>query len=232
MSDGNGDRPDPLARYASTPVELQERLVAERSGTPHLIYRDGEGRQVIRMLAGVTEPLTIGRFDECDISIGWDAEVSRLHAALEVTGPHWTIVDEGLSRNGSYINGKRLPGRRRLADGDMIGVGQTTLVFRSPGRSRGDTTTPSGNAGVAATLTPTDRRLLVALCRPLKDSGQTLPASNQAIADELHLAVPAVKKRLTSLFLRFGLEHVPQAEKRLRLAVIALETGIVIYAEL
>ena len=30
----------------------------------------------------------------------------------------WTVVDDGLSRNGTYVNGERIHGRRRLVDGD------------------------------------------------------------------------------------------------------------------
>ena len=59
----------------------------------------------------------------------WDTEVSRLHAVLARVGDEWTIADEGLSRNGSFVNGQRLRGRRRLRDGDAITIGRTLLVF-------------------------------------------------------------------------------------------------------
>ena len=48
---------------------------------------------------------------------------------LERVGGAWTLVDDGLSRNGSCVNGRRVHGRRRLDDGDAIVVGRTQLVF-------------------------------------------------------------------------------------------------------
>src|SRR5258708_7029888 len=91
----------PTALHASTPRELKERLVAERAGGAHLVYRDGDGRQVIRVLGPLGQTVTIGRHAECDISLEWDAQVSRLHAELRLVGREWTVVDDGLSRNGS-----------------------------------------------------------------------------------------------------------------------------------
>ncbi|MGZ4182186.1 MAG: FHA domain-containing protein [Solirubrobacteraceae bacterium] len=44
-----------------------------------------------------------------DVSIGWDAEVSGLHAELQAFSGEWTIVDDGLSTNGTYVNGSRRP---------------------------------------------------------------------------------------------------------------------------
>src|SRR3954464_13859656 len=45
--------------HGSTPVELQQRLDAERLGVPFLLDRDGEQRQVLVALE--RERLTIGR---------------------------------------------------------------------------------------------------------------------------------------------------------------------------
>src|SRR6202142_2906776 len=106
----------PLAAHASTPVELKQRLEAERSGQPHLIYRDLERRQVIYELSRDRDRVPIGRRPESDVSLAWDREVSRLHAELRRVGRDWTIVDDGISRNGSFVNTLRLQGRHRLID--------------------------------------------------------------------------------------------------------------------
>ena len=37
--------------------------------------------------------------------LDWDSEISRVHAALERIGDDWTVVDDGLSHNGTYLNG-------------------------------------------------------------------------------------------------------------------------------
>jgi hypothetical protein len=56
--------------------------------------------------------------------------VSRLHAVIEWTGTYWAVVDDGLSRNGTFVNGERLTGRRRLRSGDVIWIGATEVTYR------------------------------------------------------------------------------------------------------
>jgi pSer/pThr/pTyr-binding forkhead associated (FHA) protein len=226
MSDDPLDNPSPLAPHASTPQELKARNDAERTGKPHLVYRDEHGHQVLRMLDGGDGSLAIGRRGELDILLDWDPRVSRLHARLEAVGSDWTVVDNG-STNGSFLNGERLQGPHLLRHGDQLLVGRTVIVFLSPTSTRGYTTTPAGDTLIRRDITEADRRVLVALCRPYKDFGQAVPATNKVIAAELAYSVPTVKKRLSALFVRFGLENEPQAVKRTRLAVIALSTGIV-----
>ena len=63
-------------------------------------------------------------------------------------------------------------------------------------------------------LSESQRKVLVALCRPLKDSAYAAPATNKEIADEVHLSVDAVKAHLRVLFERFGLDALPQNQKR------------------
>ena len=77
--------------------------------------------------------LWIGRSASAHVQLDWDEEVSALHAQLEVVGDECTLVDEGLSRNGSFVNGERVSGRRRLRDGDMLRFGQTVVLYRAPG---------------------------------------------------------------------------------------------------
>jgi pSer/pThr/pTyr-binding forkhead associated (FHA) protein len=229
----DGDPPiPPNEPHRSTPREIKERLEAERSGRPHLIYRDGDQRQLIHFLTDVGRPVTVGRAADRDVSLGWDAEVSRLHATLEAAGTDWLIADDGLSRNGTFLNGERIVGQRRLSHDDLIVVGRTALVYRSAPQIGGMTTRAGGATSVRESVSDADRRLLIALCRPLKEPRHTVPATNRAIADELHLAVPTVKKRLSALFIRFGIDDLPQAQKRSRLAVIAFESGIVTMRDL
>ena len=53
-------------------------------------------------------PRTIGRRLEADIALPWDRQVSRVHAELRRLAGEWTIVDDGLSQNGTYVNEVRL----------------------------------------------------------------------------------------------------------------------------
>ncbi len=207
----------------STPGEVKARLDAERRGEPFLLYRDGHGAQVIVPLAG---PMTVGRRPERDVALEWDSEVSRLHAQFEPVGPDWTVVDDGLSRNGTFVNGERVSGRRRLRDGDRLVFGDTPITFRAPADSA-DSTAAVATMGAAPLLTEVQRKILVALCRPLKDSAYATPATNRDIAAEVHLSVDAVKAHLRVIFERFGLDALPQNQKRARLAAMALVNGVV-----
>ncbi|HYS36246.1 MAG TPA: hypothetical protein VEO01_11500, partial [Pseudonocardiaceae bacterium] len=80
----------------------------------------------------------------------------------------------------------------------------------------------------AARLTTAQRSVLVALCRPYKDERPyATPSTNQQIAAELSLSLDAVKTRLRILFHKFGIDHLPQNQKRACLVEMALRFGLV-----
>jgi DNA-binding CsgD family transcriptional regulator len=213
--------------HSSTPTEIQRRLEAERRGAPFLLLHDGAGRQVIHELPPDAASVTVGRRTDNDVSLGWDPEVSRVHAQLEHVGGEWAVVDDGLSRNGTFVNGERVTARRRLRDGDRIVFGETPVLYRAPQASGWQSTAAVRLGDAGGTLTPVQRRVLVALCRPVKLSAYGTPASNREIAAEVFLSVDAVKAHLRVLFERFGLEGLPQGQKRARLAAAALVNGVV-----
>ena len=218
----------PLDTHVATPQELKDRIAAERRGTPFLVYRNGGDVQVIVELAAHHERLTIGRRPTNDIVLDWDSEISRVHAALERIADDWTVVDDGLSHNGTHLNDHRITSRERLKDGDVLTIGGVTLAFRTPaGSSASAPTITALGPHVGEQLTPAQRRVLVALCRPFKDSNYATPATNQQIADELVVSVDAVKSTLRSLFEAFGIAALPQNQKRASLALQALRTGVV-----
>jgi pSer/pThr/pTyr-binding forkhead associated (FHA) protein len=147
---------------------------------------------------------------------------------LELVGGECTLVDDGLSRNGSYVNGDRVHGRRRLRDGDVLRFGNTLVQYREPVAETGDSTVAATGILTSASLSDAQRRVLVALCRPFKDGSEfATPATNQQIADELFLSVEAVKTHLRALFGKFEVEDLPQNRKRLALAERALQSGLV-----
>jgi pSer/pThr/pTyr-binding forkhead associated (FHA) protein len=217
----------PLARHAATAHELYDRLGAERGAHPFLVFRDGEGRQVLFVLSEARTRVSIGRNEANDVALGWDSEVSRLHAELERIGGEWTVADDGLSRNGSYVNEERVAGRRRLRDGDIVRLGRTAIAFRVPDHADSRPTSPAGSGVAVPKLSPGQRRVLVALCRPFKDTHMAAPATNQQIADELYLSIDAVKANLRALFAAFGVDHLPQNQKRSVLAIRAMQAGVV-----
>jgi pSer/pThr/pTyr-binding forkhead associated (FHA) protein len=217
----------PVGIHQATPAELQERLAAERQGIPFLVYRDADRTQRIVGLRGGREPNTLGRSPECDVSLEWDQEVSRLHAELARVRDQWVLVDDGLSSNGTFLGDERISGRRRLADGDVFRVGGTTIAFRNP-TGRGSGTTRAQQPGTTVSVTPAQRRVLIALCRPYKGRPHfATPATNPQIAEELFLSVAAVKSHLRSLTRAFGIDDLPQQEKRQKLVAMALQLGVV-----
>lgn len=219
--------------HQASPAELKVLLEAQRLGDPFLVYRDAGGAQRLVALTARAGRLTVGRNPGNDVALDWDANVSRVHAALERVGDEWTLVDDGLSRNGSYVNGERVDRRRRLSDRDSIRVGETVLTFRLPRKARETATLPSAGEGGPPELTPAQRRVLRALCRPCRDpSILSPPATNRQIAGELQVTVDAVKANLRALFAKFEVGDLPQNAKRHALAAEALRTGAVSAPEL
>jgi pSer/pThr/pTyr-binding forkhead associated (FHA) protein len=218
----------PFAPHTSSAAELKARIEAERRGVSFLAFRDAEGRQVLHELGADAERILIGRRADCDVALGWDDEISRVHAQLERVGTEWALVDEGLSRNGSYINGKRIVGRQRLKDGDRLCFGATIVVYTAPRDTESRSTQVGPDTAESVQLTPVQRGVLIALCRPLAESAFESPATNRQIAEELSMSVDAVKAHLGAMFERFGLAGLPQNRKRARLAATALVSGIVL----
>ncbi|BCN70765.1 FHA domain-containing protein [Prescottella equi] len=195
---------------------------------PFLRYTDETGHAREVTLSIDSPRVTVGRSSDADVSLADDPEVSRLHATLEWIGTDWTIVDDGLSRNGTFVNGERISGRRRLRNGDSIRIGNSAFVFRDLARQGGEPTRVAADIPTIRSLTRTQREILIALCRPYKHNAAFAnPASNQQVADEVFLSVDAVKTHLRALFAKFGVENLPQNQKRLRLVEKALHSGVI-----
>jgi pSer/pThr/pTyr-binding forkhead associated (FHA) protein len=210
--------------------ELQARIAAERAGVPFLVFRDGAGcQQIVGLPEGADVPL--GRVPGGGIALDWDPEVSRVHAVLERVGGCWFLTDDNISRNGTFVNGARVHGRRRLDDGDVIRCGSVELAFHDPSRAADAPTLKADDAPhAAARLSPAQRRVVAELCRPLIDDPRAAPATNKEIATALVVSQETVKSHLRAAAEAFDLDALPQNEKRLRLAWAAMESGAVAYS--
>ena len=74
----------------------------------------------------------LGRDDSADIVLD-DPGISRRHSEIRVTsdGPHLVASIRDLnSTNGTFVNSERISSQR-LADGDRITVGRTTVTYRA-----------------------------------------------------------------------------------------------------
>ena len=70
-------------------------------------------------------PVTMGRHPLSDLQFDPDADldVSTRHAELRETDGAWTVIDQQ-STNGTFVNGERIAGQRRLSTGDTLGLGE------------------------------------------------------------------------------------------------------------
>src|SRR5260370_17909560 len=96
---------------------------------------------LLRVLSGeqLGDPLelagnavVIGRHPACDIRIT-DDTVSRRHACILEQDDGYYVEDLG-SRNGTYVNGRKLASPVRLSNLDKINIFDTTVKFRDDGQ--------------------------------------------------------------------------------------------------
>lgn len=89
--------------------------------------------------------LVIGRAPACELRLE-DPSVSRLHARIEAGGPGATIEDIG-STYGTFVDGRRIDGRRALAAGTTIELGDCRLQVAErddPAAANRTMTVPAG----------------------------------------------------------------------------------------
>lgn len=68
----------------------------------------------------ITDSITIGRDLDCDLKIPLP-EISRKHCKLEIDGGELFIEDLN-STNGTFLNGVKVKGRKKLQAGDVISL--------------------------------------------------------------------------------------------------------------
>jgi adenylate cyclase len=169
-------------------------------------------------------PLVIGRATTCDVIVA-DERASRSHARIEVSPDgNYQLVDLG-SRNGTLLNGKLVTQPTFLKDGDSIGIGSHTLVFRLPAPA----TIRYDDAPITGTVRLQKAATLLALGlsgdvtgKPSGSFRAVAPPPAQSIlvrAEELHL----LKKRsqMLSLFYDFNKRVAREFDKAAIYAEVA-----------
>ena len=71
-------------------------------------------------------PLTIGRADDATLSID-DERISRRHLTVSWQDDALVMRDLG-SRNGTFVNSRRVIGERRLRGGDVVSAGPVRIL--------------------------------------------------------------------------------------------------------
>jgi hypothetical protein len=127
-----------IVRTASRDVvSAQESFVLPRAASPETPVVGGPGRLVVLESPALTvgegheldsQPLTIGRGSGNDLHLRGDRFASARHARVEPRPDGVWVVDAG-STNGTFVNGVRLDGAKRLTPGDIVRVGETDLRY-------------------------------------------------------------------------------------------------------
>jgi hypothetical protein len=129
-----------------------------------VVVKDGplEGRRV-----DVGAELVVGR-EGAALTLP-DLEVSRRHAVLRSDdGAVW--LEDLESANGTWVNGRRIAARTRLADGDLVRLGHTTVQVELAAQARPEAAAAApaaGSGGVAAARLSGTRLLALGLAGAL-----------------------------------------------------------------
>lgn len=84
---------------------------------------------------------TIGRAPTNQIAIP-DGSVSSVHARI-LRSAEGFVLEDLQSRNGTFVNGEKVEGKRQLTDGDLIRLGKIIMTFNVAREGKaGDTTQP------------------------------------------------------------------------------------------
>jgi FHA domain-containing protein len=168
----------------------------------------------------------IGRAESNGICLE-DDRVSRQHAIVQRTGNSgWRITDLD-STNGTFVNDQRVRADRPLRDRDRIRVGATELVFSAPepDAARRTVFEPMRSP---PDVTRRERDVLTTLCRPLFGPDRfQLPATTKQISVDLVVSESAVRHHLDRLYDKFEIYDDDPDERRRRLAIEAIRTGVV-----
>jgi len=165
------------------------------------------------------EVTTVGRGKHVDIRLA-DPSVSLLHAEIVRRGPYVYVMDLGLSRNGTRVNG-RLVARRVLVDGDAITFGSARC--RILGIEADEIVDAEHLRSAAPELTRRELDVIASLCRPaLCENAFVTPATAREIAADLVVTEAAVKQHLLRLYTKLRIVEGPNRRIRLANEVITL----------
>lgn len=165
------------------------------------------------------EVTTVGRGRDVDIRLA-DPTVSLLHAEIVRRGPYIYVMDLGLSRNGTRVNG-RLVARRVLSDGDALTFGSARC--RIFGIETDEVIDAEQLRSAAPELTRRELDVIASLCRPaLSDDAFVTPATAREIATDLVVTEAAVKQHLLRLYTKLRIAEGPNRRIRLANEVVAL----------
>lgn len=128
----------PSPQPAKLAREIALKLIAGaleadgRSSCPHLVVRSGNSEGSDLLLEELERPYVVGRGHDCDLELD-ESDASRHHLEVMRRG-HDVLVRDTESKNGTSLNGKRLPPLQAvpLEPGHYLTIGSSTLLFVDP----------------------------------------------------------------------------------------------------
>lgn len=192
-------------------------------------YLELHSRAERRIVVLAADRLTVGSDAGNDLAVPADRTVSRLHAVFERYPAGWCVRDLG-SRNGTFVNRRRIFAEQVLRDADEIAIGGARFVYRvgEPEATGPETAAARG----LPELTRREIEVLVRLCRPILAGDMfTEPATSREIAAALVVTDAAVKQHLARLYDKFDIP-ADEPRRRVRLANEAIGRGAVTIADL
>lgn len=120
----------PVLTHPATPASKSKRAKTS-SPAPHMIVT--YQRKTLEKVVLDKARMIIGRNELCDLHIVGEW-ISRQHAALFRSGGT-TIVVDLKSKNGTFVNGKRVV-RQSLINDDIISIGDHRIKFIDPATTR------------------------------------------------------------------------------------------------
>jgi pSer/pThr/pTyr-binding forkhead associated (FHA) protein len=85
----------------------------------------GQPPKVLQLIKDV---VVLGRSAQVDLPLE-DNNASRQHCQVRKWAGKY-VVEDLQSKNGTFVNGEKIVKERELADGDLIALGDTTVVFK------------------------------------------------------------------------------------------------------
>lgn len=157
------------------------------------------------------EKVRLGRHPSCEVHIDLNS-VSRFHAHILREGNDRWVIEDLNSRNGTYVNGKKIEGRTALKDNDRVKICDVLFVYHGPSGSGAapaiETADPDPSTTVLGTM---DAKSSVEMLVKVKAEAKlrAILEVSQAIAQTLELDL-VFAKILDCLFRIF-----PQADRAL-----------------
>jgi pSer/pThr/pTyr-binding forkhead associated (FHA) protein len=118
----------PQESFVMAPAQVAQARAEAGIAPGRLVVTRSRVVPVGKVVEAGPVPTTIGRSDDNVLVLDGDDYASGHHARVE-SGLDGTWVTDLDSTNGTYVNGERIEGRRRLHEGDLLQVGDTELAF-------------------------------------------------------------------------------------------------------